>query len=103
MERIDMRCDVLIVGGGIGGLACAASVKEHLPNDDVLVIEKNFAGYAGKANRGGGVLQYFDPEKVKAEDFLKFHVNEIGCYLGNQELMLKYVRMNKMLIDKMSE
>ncbi|MBR4953134.1 MAG: FAD-binding protein, partial [Oscillospiraceae bacterium] len=64
---------------------------------------KNFAGYAGKANRGGGVLQYFDPEKVKAEDFLKFHVNEIGCYLGNQELMLKYVRMNKMLIDKMSE
>ena len=53
-------CDVLIVGGGIGGLACAVSIKERNPEADVLVVEKNFAGYAGKANRGGGVLQYFD-------------------------------------------
>ena len=56
-------CDVLILGGGIGGLSCAVSVKEHNPEADVLVIEKNFAGYAGKANRGGGVLQYF-PDRV---------------------------------------
>jgi len=101
MKREDMHCDVLIVGGGVGGLACAASVKERLPEADVLVVEKNFAGYAGKANRGGGVLQYFDPKKVKAEDFLKFHVNEIGCYLGNQKLLLRYVEMNTEMIDKL--
>ena len=99
MERQNLNCDVLIVGGGVGGLACAAAVKERLPDSDVLVIEKQTAGYAGKANRGGGVLQYFDPEKVKAEDFLKFHVNEIGCFLGNQELMLRYVKMNPMLLE----
>ena len=103
MERKDLHCDVLIVGGGVGGLSCAASVKEHLPDADVLVIEKNFAGYAGKANRGGGVLQYFDPQKVKPEDFLKFHVNEIGAYLGNQELMLRYVAMNPMLINTLEK
>ena len=75
MERQNLNCDVLIVGGGVGGLACAAAVKERLPDSDVLVIEKQTAGYAGKANRGGGVLQYFDPETVKAEDFLKFRLS----------------------------
>ncbi len=103
MERKDLHCDILIVGGGVGGLSCAAAVKEHLPDADVLVIEKNFAGYAGKANRGGGVLQYFDPQKVKPEDFLRFHVNEIGAFLGNQELMLRYVEMNPMLINTLEK
>ena len=103
MERIDLKCDVLIVGGGVGGLSCAAAVKERLPQADVLVIEKQTAGYAGKANRGGGVLQYFDPNKVKPEDFLKFHVHEIGAFLGNQELMLRYVAMNPMLIETLEK
>ena len=101
MKREDLRCDVLVIGGGIGGLSCAVSVKERMPEADVLVVEKNFAGYSGKANRGGGVLQYFDPKRVKAEDFLKFHVNEIGCYLGNQEMMLRYVNMNTEMIEKL--
>jgi len=101
MKREDLKCDVLVIGGGVGGLACAASVKERMPEADVIVVEKNFAGYSGKANRGGGVLQYFDPKRVKAEDFLKFHVNEIGCYLGNQDLMLRYVNMNTEIIEKM--
>ena len=103
MNRSNIKCDVLIVGGGIAGLANAVSIKERMPEADVLVIEKNFAGYAGKANRGGGVLQYFDPEKVKSEDFLAFHVNEVGCFLGQQELMMKYVQMNPMLMDKLAE
>lgn len=102
MKREDLHCDVLVVGGGVGGLACAVSVKERLPDADVLVIEKQTAGYSGKANRGGGVLQYF-PQNVKPEDFLRFHVNEIGCYLGNQELMLRYVEMNTQLIQKLED
>ena len=101
MKRENMSCDVLIVGGGVGGLACAAAVKERMPDADVIVVEKNFAGFAGKANRGGGVLQYFDPSKVRAEDFLNFHVREIGCFLGNQELMLRYVNMNTEMIETM--
>ena len=103
MEYKTELCDVLILGGGVGGLCCAVSVKEQSPEKDVLVVEKNFAGYSGKANRGGGVLQYFDPQKVKPEDFLKFHVNEIGAFLGNQELMLRYVEMNPLLINTLEK
>ena len=101
-KRTDISCDVLIVGGGIGGLSCAVSIKERLPEADVLVIEKQTAGYAGKANKGGGVLQYFDPDKVKPEEFLGFHVNAIGAFLGDQELMLRYVSMNGEMLKKLS-
>ena len=44
IKRTDLKCDVLIVGGGIGGLSCAVAVKEQLPDADVLIIEKQTAG-----------------------------------------------------------
>lgn len=97
-----LSCDVLIVGGGIGGLSCAAAIKERAPKTDVLIIEKQTAGYGGKANKGGGVLQYFDTNKVDPMEFLAFHVNTIGAFLGDQELMLKYVNMNHEMMDTLS-
>lgn len=103
MERkiTNYSCDVLIIGGGVGGLSCAVAVKEEMPEANVLVVEKQTAGYAGKACRGGGVLQYFDPKKVKPEAFLAFHANEVGQYLGDQDLMLKYVKMNPELLERL--
>ena len=102
MEYRTERCDVLVIGGGIAGLSCAVSVKEQCPELDVLVAEKNFAGYSGKANRGGGVLQYFDPERIDPWEFVKFHAEKIGAYLGDQELMAEYVAMNKGMLDKLT-
>lgn len=93
-------CDVLILGGGIGGLACAVSIKEHNPDADVLVVEKNFAGYAGKANRGGGVLQYF-PDRVDPWGFAVFHAKNIGADFTDQPLMARYVSQNSAMIDKL--
>ena len=95
----NLSCDILIAGGGIGGLCCAVSLKERLPEADILVVEKQTSGYSGKANKGGGVLQYFDPAKVKPEDFAVFHANEIGAFLGDQELMMRYVAMNGEMLD----
>ena len=97
-----LSCDVLIVGGGVGGLTCAIELKEQNPALDVMIIEKQFAGFGGKANKGGGVLQYFQLDKITPLDFLRFHVNEIGCFLGDQNVMLKYVEMNHGMLDKLS-
>ena len=102
ITRKDLSCDVLIAGGGIGGLVCAVELKEKRPDLDVLIVEKQFAGYGGKANKGGGVLQYFQLDKITPMDFLAFHVNEIGGYLGDQELMIKYVEMNHEMLDKLT-
>ena len=93
-------CDVLILGGGIGGLSCAVSIKEHNPDADVLFVEKNFAGYAGKANRGGGVLQYF-PDRVDPWGFAVFHTKEIGADFTNQPLMARYVQRNSAMLEKL--
>lgn len=102
MERKNLSCDVLIAGGGIGGLVCAVELKEKRPDLDVLIVEKQTTGYGGKANKGGGVLQYFQLDQITPMDFLQFHVNEIGAYLGDQELMLKYVEMNHEMLDKLT-
>jgi len=97
------NCDVLIVGGGIGGLSCAVSIKERQPSADVLVVEKNFAGYSGKANRGGGVLQYFDLDRIDPKEFVAFHTQAIGAWFTDQTLMEKYVSMNTLMLDKLVE
>ncbi|MCU6760901.1 L-aspartate oxidase [uncultured Roseburia sp.] len=98
-----IETDILIAGGGIGGLSAAVTIKENNPEAEVLIVEKQTAGYAGKANKGGGVLQYFDLEKTTPMDFVAYHANMVGCYLGNQNMMLKYVAMNNEMLDKLEE
>ena len=72
------RTDVLVIGGGIGGLTAAVSIKERAPELDVLIVEKQTAGYSGKANKGGGVLQYFDLNRIKPEEFVEYHVKPLA-------------------------
>ncbi len=100
-EYKSLQCDVLVLGGGIGGLTAATEIKEVNPELDVLVLEKNFAGYAGKANRGGGVLQYFDLNRVDPELFVGFHTHEIGGLFTDQPLMKKYVSMSGEMLEKL--
>lgn len=101
--RENLYADILIIGGGVAGLTAAISLKEINPELDVLVVEKQTAGYSGKACRGGGVLQYFDFDKITPEQFVEYHVHNIGCHLGDQELLLKYVSMNNHMLDKLVE
>ena len=102
-DRVDHSADVLIIGGGIAGLTAAVSVKEKNPELNVLLVEKQTSGYSGKANKGGGVLQYFELDRMKPEEFSAYHVHAIGCFLGDQELMIQYVSMNHQMLDKLVE
>jgi len=103
VDRKTLSTDVLIAGGGVGGLTAAISIKEIAPELDVLIVEKQTCGYGGKANKGGGVLQYFDLTKMDPWDFVKYHANVIGGFLGDQELLAKYVSMNNHMLDKLTE
>jgi succinate dehydrogenase/fumarate reductase flavoprotein subunit len=81
--------DVLIVGGGIGGLVAAIKAKEESSNANVLIVEKQTVGWAGKASKGAGgiwvMLPGDDPEK-----FVAYHVRNIGHYLNDQKLMYSF-------------
>ena len=78
--------DVLVIGGGIGGLAAATAAKEKNPDADVLVVEKATSGWAGQANKGAGIWWYLAPED-DADRFVQFHCDHIGHYIEDQELL----------------
>ena len=97
-----LSADVLIIGGGIGGLAAAIRVKEENPECDVLIVEKQTAGWAGKATKIGGILAFLGPNN-DADKFIDFQVRTSGLYLNDQELLSKYVRDTYKAIEQFAE
>ncbi len=83
--------DVLIIGGGVGGLAAAIKAKEAVPDINVLIVEKQTTGYAGKATKIGGFLAFLGPGN-NAEKFVDFQVKTAGEYLNDQDTLTKYVK-----------
>ncbi|MEZ0025557.1 glycine/D-amino acid oxidase-like deaminating enzyme [Kitasatospora sp. MAP12-15] len=49
----DVRCDLLVVGGGYSGLWTALIAKERDPSLDVVLIEGNEVGWAASGRNGG--------------------------------------------------
>ena len=81
--------DILIIGGGIAGLSASITAKETSPDIDILVVDKATAGWGGKANKGGGNISYVELEDG-VDEFMKYHVHNIGCFLEDQELLRAY-------------
>ena len=94
-----ISADILIVGGGIGGLAAAISAKESCPEADVLVVEKNVSSWAGLANKGHGHLWFLAPE-ADAAAFLDFHVRHIGMFLEDQQLLSEFARESHETLER---
>jgi succinate dehydrogenase/fumarate reductase flavoprotein subunit len=83
--------DLLIVGGGFGGLVSAIKAKEGFPDVDVLIVDRETIGWAGKAPKGGGFFVVFTPDQ-DPDKFVEYHVKNIGIYLENRELLYAYAR-----------
>ncbi|RJP34040.1 MAG: FAD-dependent oxidoreductase [Actinobacteria bacterium] len=90
--------DICIMGGGIAGLTAAITLKEKSPHLDVLIVEKATTGWAGKADRGGGILAFLTPDDIP-DDFIRFHVHNIGCFLEDQELLSEYAHTCNSVLD----
>lgn len=83
-----IKTDMLVIGGSLAGLAAAICAKEQNPDLDVLIVEKYTTGYAGKANRGAGIMDAMagvDPER-----YVEYHTKYNGDYLNDQEFLLDY-------------
>ena len=92
--------DVLVIGGGIAGLAAAVAAKEKNADADVLVVEKATSGWAGQANKGAGVWWYLAPED-DAERFVRFHCDHIGHYIEDQDLLADFGRESLATLERM--
>jgi L-2-hydroxyglutarate oxidase len=74
-----MTADVLIIGGGIVGLATAYAVQQRLPGKRVLVLEKEARVAMHQSGRNSGVIHsgiYYTPRSFKAR----------LCKAGNESL-----------------
>ena len=90
MSTNQEQTGVLVIGGGIAGLAAAISAKEAAPEVDVLVVDKGTCGWGGKANKGGGNLAFLAPGD-DVEAFMRFRVEEIGCGLEDQAMLRDFI------------
>ena len=91
MKRDEYTSDIVVFGGSLAGLAAAITAKEQNPDLDVILVEQYFTGYAGKANRGGGIFIWFDPEEDQGPEWMiNFQLNHMGRYLHNQDLLKEF-------------
>lgn len=60
----DLRCDVLIVGGGIAGLSAAWHLRRDDPAISVVVIESEIVGYGASGRSGGWVMTQFGLDQL---------------------------------------
>ena len=66
-----LQHDVIIVGGGIVGLATALKILERNPRSKVLVIEKEIALATHQTGNNSGVIHsglYYKPGSLKARN-----------------------------------
>lgn len=66
-----MKCDVVVIGGGIIGTATALSLTEQAPGCQVLVVEKEAALARHQTGNNSGVIHsglYYRPGSLKARN-----------------------------------
>lgn len=98
----DVRCDVLIVGGGSSGAQCAYELDDA--NLDVIVIEKNTVG-SGSTSANTALLQYSGEKmfinlvNTFGEDYMKRHlqllkeaIDEIEAASKNVAIDCEFIR-----------
>ena len=49
----ELQCDVAIVGAGFTGLWTAYFLKQHAPDLDIVIVEKEIAGFGASGRNGG--------------------------------------------------
>ena len=66
--------DVVIIGGGIVGLATALQLKQQRPNLKVILLEKEFAVARHQTGHNSGVIHsglYYKPGSLKATNCIQ--------------------------------
>jgi succinate dehydrogenase / fumarate reductase flavoprotein subunit len=80
----------------------AIKTKEANPNIDVLMVEKQTVGWAGKATKIGGILAFLGPSD-NSDKFLDFQVRTSGFYLNDEELLFSYIERSYKAIEELAK
>jgi adenylylsulfate reductase, subunit A len=75
-ERVDVVCDLLIIGGGAAGCIAAVEARERDPNLSVVVLEKAHVYRSGCLAAGISALNAYLTPGETAESFLRYSIRE---------------------------
>lgn len=92
--------DVLVIGGGCGGLVAALKAKESNNNLDVLIVDKANVGFAGQAPRAGNGLIGFK-DGTDLDKYMEYHVRNIGKYLNDQNMLSEVININRESLEQL--
>ena len=71
---MNTKFDIIVVGGGLVGLAAAFKIQQKKPNQKILVLEKEEDLALHQSGRNSGVLHsglYYNPGSLKADNCVK--------------------------------
>jgi adenylylsulfate reductase subunit A len=72
----ELRCDLLIIGGGAAGCVAAAEARERAPELDVLLVEKAHIYRSGCLAAGISALNAYLTPGETAESFLRYTIRD---------------------------
>ncbi len=81
-----IACDILVIGGGIGGLTAGLKAREQ--GADVLVLDKGGVGWAGQVPISGGRSMIILPED-SLDEWVRWAVDN-GEYLSDQDWAYRF-------------
>lgn len=99
-----VECDVLVIGGGIGGFSAAISSKESGHVGRVVLIEKSYASRTGPSAFAGGIyvgiLSEDDPDEM-----LRNHLDSFtyGGSLSDQEAFWALIRYGPKTVESLEK
>ena len=98
MKQNQQHYDVIIVGGGIIGAACAEKLLRTKPTLKVLLLEKEGAAAKHQTGRNSGVIHagvYYPPGSLKAQ-YCREGLERTIAYC--QQYQLPYLQCGKLLV-----
>lgn len=95
----DMKCDILIIGGGLTGISTYYHLNKY--NNDIILVEQNEVGMSTTANSTGKIT--FLQDSIYNKLLNNFNFSKASKYLNSQldaiELILNTIDENKIECD----